>query len=72
MTRSALDWLSQLMSLMTVRGQLEIRCAYGAPWQVVYEDSAPGEMPYHVILRGSAVWNCRAVVLRSLYRRATS
>jgi AraC family transcriptional activator of mtrCDE len=55
MTRSALDWLSQLMSLMTVRGQLEIRCAYGAPWQVVYEDSAPGEMPYHVIIRGEAV-----------------
>ena len=55
MTAPPLDWLSQLMSLMTVRGQLEIRCAYGAPWQVVYEESAPGEMPYHVILRGSAV-----------------
>jgi AraC family transcriptional regulator, activator of mtrCDE len=55
MTAPALDWLSQLMSLMTVCGRLEIRCAYGAPWQVVYKESAPGEMPYHVILRGSAV-----------------
>lgn len=55
MTAPALDWLSQLMSLMTIRGQLELRCAYGAPWQVVYADSAPGEMPYHVIVRGTAV-----------------
>lgn len=55
MTAATLDWLSQLMALMTVRGQLEIRCAYGAPWQVVYEESTPGEMPYHVILRGAAV-----------------
>ncbi|MBZ9780149.1 AraC family transcriptional regulator [Pseudomonas sp. REP124] len=49
-----LDWLSRLLDMMTVRGRLEIRCAYGAPWQVAYEDSEPGEMPYHVILRGTA------------------
>lgn len=50
-----LDWLSRLLSMMTVRGQLEIRCSYGAPWEVSYEDSPPGQMPYHVILAGSAV-----------------
>jgi len=50
-----LDWLSRLLGMMTVRGQLELRCAYGAPWQVVYSDSAAGEMPYHIILSGSAV-----------------
>lgn len=49
------DWLSRLLDMITVRGRLEIRCSYGAPWQVAYEDSEPGEMPYHVILRGTAV-----------------
>ena len=55
MAGSTQDWLSQLMSLVTVCGRLETRCAYGAPWQVIYGESAPGEMPYHVILRGNAV-----------------
>jgi hypothetical protein len=50
-----LDWLSRLLSMMTVRGQLEIRCSYGAPWLVAYGDSNAGEMPYHVVLRGSAI-----------------
>ena len=50
-----LDWLSRLLGMMTVRGQLELRCAYGAPWQVVYGDSDAGEMPYHIVLGGSAI-----------------
>lgn len=50
-----LDWLSRLLGMMTVRGQLELRCAYGAPWQVIYNDSDAGEMPYHIVLSGSAV-----------------
>jgi AraC family transcriptional activator of mtrCDE len=49
------DWLSRLLGMMTVRGQLELRCAYGAPWEVVYGDSDPGEMPYHIVLSGSAI-----------------
>lgn len=49
------DWLSRLLEMITVKGRLELRCAYGAPWQVVYEDSEPGEMPYHVVVRGSAI-----------------
>jgi AraC family transcriptional activator of mtrCDE len=50
-----LDWLSRLLDMMTVRGQLELRCSYGAPWQVVYGDSDAGEMPYHIVLSGSAI-----------------
>ena len=49
------DWLSRLLGMMTVRGQLELRCSYGAPWEVIYGDSDPGEMPYHIILSGSAI-----------------
>ena len=51
----SIDWLSHLLDLVPVRGQLELRCLYGAPWHVVYEESPPGEMPYHVILSGSAL-----------------
>jgi AraC family transcriptional activator of mtrCDE len=50
-----LDWLSRLLGMMTVRGQLELRCVYGAPWQVIYGDSNAGEMPYHIVLSGSAI-----------------
>jgi AraC family transcriptional activator of mtrCDE len=50
-----MDWLSRLLEMMTVRGQLELRCSYGAPWQVIYGDSDPGEMPYHIVLSGSAI-----------------
>ncbi|QCP54141.1 AraC family transcriptional regulator [Trinickia violacea] len=52
---SALDWLSRLLVMMPVSGRLELRCDLGAPWRVVYERSEPGEMPYHVIVSGSAV-----------------
>ncbi|XQM33865.1 HTH araC/xylS-type domain-containing protein [Cupriavidus sp. H19C3] len=50
-----MDWLSHLLDIMPVSGRLEIRCVYGAPWRVTYEQSSPGEMPYHVILSGSAI-----------------
>ncbi|MFM0039899.1 AraC family transcriptional regulator [Paraburkholderia strydomiana] len=50
-----LDWLSRLLGMMTVRGQLELRCLYGAPWQVIYGDSDAGEMPYHIVLSGSGI-----------------
>jgi AraC family transcriptional activator of mtrCDE len=51
----SIDWLSRLLGMMTVRGQLELRCSYGAPWEVIYADSDAGEMPYHMVLGGSAV-----------------
>ncbi|NID15994.1 AraC family transcriptional regulator [Luteibacter yeojuensis] len=49
-----IDWLSRFLAIVTVTGRLEIRCSYGAPWNVTYGDSSRGEMPYHLILRGTA------------------
>ncbi|MCD0501650.1 AraC family transcriptional regulator [Bordetella petrii] len=52
---SQIDWLSHLLKMITVTGQLEVRCAYGAPWRVVYAQSAAHEIPYHIVLRGRAI-----------------
>lgn len=52
---SQVDWLSHLLQTITVTGQLEVRCAYGAPWRVAWPRSAPHEIPYHVVLKGRAV-----------------
>jgi AraC family transcriptional activator of mtrCDE len=50
-----MDWLSSLLTMMPVSGQLELRCFYGAPWRVAYDPSEAGQMPYHVVVGGSAV-----------------
>jgi AraC family transcriptional activator of mtrCDE len=52
---SEVDWLSQLLQMITVTGQLEVRCAYGAPWRVAWPRSAAHEIPYHVVLKGRAI-----------------
>ena len=49
------DWLSRLLELVPVRGHLDLRCFYGAPWRIDQESGAAGEIPYHVVLGGSAV-----------------
>lgn len=49
-----LDWLSRLLEITPVRGQLDLRCFYGAPWRIDQDASPGGEMPYHVVLSGSA------------------
>jgi AraC-like DNA-binding protein len=49
-----MDWLSRLFEMMPVRGRLDLRCSYGAPWRI---DQGPGEaneIPYHAVLSGSA------------------
>jgi AraC family transcriptional regulator, activator of mtrCDE len=49
------DWLSRLFEMMPVRGRLDLRCLYGAPWRI---DQGPGEaneIPYHAVLAGSAM-----------------
>jgi AraC family transcriptional regulator, activator of mtrCDE len=51
----SLDWLSRLLIMMPVGGELEIRCSYGAPWRIAYDRAKSGEMPYHVVLSGSAI-----------------
>lgn len=49
------DWLSRLLELVPVRGVLDHRCFYGAPWRIDFPPAEPGEIQYHVILGGSAV-----------------
>jgi AraC family transcriptional activator of mtrCDE len=49
------DWLSNLLQMITIAGQLEVRCAYGAPWRVAWAKSAAHEIPYHVVLKGRAI-----------------
>src|SRR6202023_680700 len=49
-----MDGLSRLFEMMPVRGRLDLRCSYGAPWRI---DQGPGEaneIPYHAVLAGSA------------------
>jgi AraC family transcriptional regulator, activator of mtrCDE len=52
---SYVDWLSSLLQLITVTGRPEVRCAYGAPWRVVWDQAATHEIPYHVVLKGKAI-----------------
>jgi AraC family transcriptional regulator, activator of mtrCDE len=49
------DWLSRLLEMIPVRGTLDYRCFLGAPWRIDFPASEIGEIPYHVILGGSAV-----------------
>ncbi|WGS17826.1 MULTISPECIES: AraC family transcriptional regulator [unclassified Bradyrhizobium] len=53
---SQVDWLSHLLQIITVTGQLEVRCAYGAPWRVIWPRAAANEIPYHVIVKGRAIF----------------
>jgi AraC family transcriptional activator of mtrCDE len=52
---SQVDWLSHLLQMITITGQLEVRCAYGSPWRVAWPRSAAHEIPYHVVLKGRAI-----------------
>ena len=52
---SQVDWLSQLLQMITVTGRLEVRCAYGAPWRVSWPQAAADEIPYHIVLKGRAI-----------------
>jgi AraC family transcriptional activator of mtrCDE len=49
------DWLSRLLEMIPVRGTLDYRCFLGAPWRIDFPTSELGEIPYHVILGGSAL-----------------
>lgn len=52
---SQVDWLSHLLQMINITGQLEVRCVYGAPWRVAWDQSAVHEIPYHVVLKGRAI-----------------
>jgi AraC family transcriptional activator of mtrCDE len=49
------DWLSRLLEMIPVSGVLDLRCFLAAPWRIEYEQSPSGEIPYHVVIGGSAV-----------------
>ena len=49
------DWLSHLLDIVPVRGRLDLRCFYGAPWRIDQGPAVAGEIPYHAVLSGSAV-----------------
>lgn len=53
---SQVDWLSHLLQIIAVSGQLEVRCVYGAPWRVAWARAAANEIPYHVIVKGRAIF----------------
>ena len=50
-----MDWLSRLFELIPVRGRVDLRCFYGAPWRIEQGPAAAGEMPYHAIMAGMAI-----------------
>jgi AraC family transcriptional activator of mtrCDE len=52
-----MDWLSRLFDMMPVRGRLDLRCSYGAPWRIEQGPGEPSEIPYHAVVGGSAVLN---------------
>src|ERR1700744_4242082 len=50
-----MDWLSRLFEMMPVQGRLDLRCFYGAPWRIDQGPGAANEIPYHIVLAGSAM-----------------
>jgi AraC family transcriptional regulator, activator of mtrCDE len=50
-----MDWLSRLLDMTPVRGRLDLRCLYGAPWRIDQAHAQTSEIPYHVVLAGTAV-----------------
>lgn len=51
---SQMDILSSLLFLMPVSGTLDTRCHFSPPWRLDYAATGPREIPYHVLLRGTA------------------
>jgi len=41
--------------MVPVHGHLDLRCFYGAPWVIAQDRAGPGEIPYHIVVSGSAV-----------------
>src|SRR6201997_687416 len=50
-----MDWLSRLFEMMPVHGRLDLRCFYGAPWQIDQGAAEAGAIPYHAVIKGSAL-----------------
>ena len=52
---SIMDWLSQLLEMVTVRGRLDLRCTFGAPWRIDQGAGKENEIAYHAVVSGVAV-----------------
>jgi AraC family transcriptional activator of mtrCDE len=50
-----MDWRSRLFEMMPVRGRLDLRCSYGAPWRIDQGPGVANEIPYHAVVGGSAL-----------------
>ncbi|WP_231755192.1 AraC family transcriptional regulator [Bordetella sp. N] len=50
-----MDWLSHLLDVTPVSGQVDVRCHFGAPWRIDQAQAGAGEIPYHVLLSGTAI-----------------
>jgi AraC family transcriptional activator of mtrCDE len=50
-----MDWLSRLLESSPVHGRLELRCTFDAPWRIEQPPAETGDMPYHVVMSGSAM-----------------
>ena len=50
-----MDLLSRFLSLMPVSGRVDVRCHFAAPWAIEEGPVGVREIPYHVLLSGSAV-----------------
>lgn len=48
------DWLSRLLELVPVSGRIDYRCFFGAPWRLDNGPFEQTEIPYHIVLEGSA------------------
>jgi len=49
------DWLTRFLQMVPVTGRVEHRCLFGAPWRLDNSAARRGEIPYHIVLEGSAV-----------------
>lgn len=49
---SQYDWLSQFLKMLTITGQLEVRCSYGTPWDITWAKASAYEIPYHIGVYG--------------------
>jgi AraC family transcriptional activator of mtrCDE len=49
------DWLSRLLEMIPVNGNVDYRCFLGAPWRLDNPSLDTGQMHYHIILGGSVV-----------------
>jgi len=49
-----MDSLSRILSLYPLQTALNVRCHFGAPWQLQLAGASDGCAPYHVLVAGSA------------------